>query len=178
MVKALILCGGADQDGVTQYMCMTASAILESKGYEVEQFILSDMDVGHCTDCGECYTGECIIQDDMLRINSSFAESDLLILATPIHFSGPSSIIKTAIDRFQPYWQTKSEKHPSQCIAMMCGGSPNPNFEITEKIFRAFSITIGMDFKGSFTCPSTDNGTIPSFEEMQEFFEPITADMV
>ena len=94
----------------------------------------------------------------MADLYDLISRSKLLILASPIHFSGPSSILKTAIDRFQPYWFNKERRTPAFCAALLCGGSPSPNFEISEKIFRAFSVTTGMKYLGALTVPDTDNG--------------------
>lgn len=155
-MKATILCGSADPEGVTDSMCRCADEYLRSKGYQVDLFRLGYMDIGHCRDCDGCAGGRCIIEDDMSAIYDSYHGSDLLILASPIHFSGPSSLIKTAMDRFQPIWHDNCSPHPSRCAALLCGGSEKPNFEYTEHIFKAFCITCGMEYMGSARIPATD----------------------
>ncbi len=169
MVKATVICGSANEQGVTHRMCKSVSEGLSSAGYEVDMICPADLDIRHCTDCGGCDEGGCIIDDDMSRIYDSFSGSELLILATPIHFSGPSSILKTVMDRFQPYWGNKGMKHPEYCFALLCGGSKQPNFELTERIIRAFCITTGMDFRGSMNIPDTDSGVDDVAERTKEF---------
>jgi multimeric flavodoxin WrbA len=119
------------------------------------------MNIGHCSGCGDCSAeGKCSISDDMDIIYRAFKENDLIVLATPIHFSGPSSVIKTVIDRFQPFWFMNG-KHPLFSAALMSGGNPTPNFKNTASIFRAFSITAGIKWLGSLEIPCTDKKTTP-----------------
>ena len=167
--KVTILCGSADKDGVTDAMCRAAENTLGSRGYDVEVFHLGELNIGHCKDCGQCKNGKCIIEDDMSQIYQSYMESDYLLLATPIHFSGPSSLIKMAIDRFQPVWFDKG-KHPQTCIGMLCGGSDNPDFEPTEKIFKAFCITCEMTYFGSLKIPATDKNGTNNVDKTVEYF--------
>ena len=166
-MRATILCGSADENGFTRKMCNSAVQYLNSKGYLISFFELGDLEINHCRDCDGCKTESCIIRDDMDHIYNSFSQSNLLILSTPIHFSGPSSLLKTAMDRFQPYWNDKTLSHPSKCIGLLCGGSEVPNFELTEKIFKAFCITTGMDYLGSVKIPDTDNRSTDVVDEVQ-----------
>ena len=168
MLRATIICGSADDNGVTARMCETAKSSLEGKGYDVSLYRPSEMNIGHCRDCDGCIKGTCVIEDDMSLIYRSFSESDLLILSSPIHFSGPSSIIKTVMDRFQPYWCNGME-HPDYCIALLCGGSKQPNFEITEKIIRAFCLTTRMEYRGSLQIPDTDSGIDDVGDRVERF---------
>ena len=89
-------------------------------------------------------------------VYDKFRRSNLLILATPIHFSGPSSVIKTVIDRFQPLW-FKGGEHPAYIAALLNGGGQSPNFNNTLSIFKAFSITAGMKWLGCLEISDTDN---------------------
>lgn len=175
-MRTTIICGSADEGGVTMRMCSSAEETLRSKGHSVELFMPSEMSIAHCRDCGSCEHDGCIIHDDMSEIYDSFSQSDLLILATPIHFSGPSSIIKTVMDRFQPYWGNKGLNHPDMCISLLCGGSKNPNFEITERIIKAFCITTGIEYRGSLQIPDTDSGVDDVKDRVVRFLSSITED--
>jgi multimeric flavodoxin WrbA len=124
------------------------------------------MDVGHCTGCDRCSEeGICWISDDMAVFYKGFRYSDLLVLATPTHFSGPSSAIKTVIDRFQPIW-FKKRKHPKYAVALLSGGGASPNFDNTLSIFKAFSATAGMNWLGHLGIPDTDRMEISDVSAM------------
>lgn len=155
MRKALVLCGSARMNGVTDSMCRAAARELEARGFRSVVINVTD-DIGHCRNCGLCMDGQCAIDDDMSQIYTAFSEADLLVLATPIHFSGPSSLIKTAIDRFQPYWFDRNAPHPSMVLGLMCGGSDSPEFRPTASIFRAFSAMLGMRWLGHLEVSGTD----------------------
>jgi hypothetical protein len=85
----------------------------------------------------------------------SFEGCDLLVLACPIRFSGPSSILKAAMDRFQPYWR-RGRARGGFSAAMVCGGGPRPDFSPSVRMFRAFSITVGLEWAGCLEVPGTD----------------------
>lgn len=155
MRKALILCGSARMNGVTDSMCKAAAKELEALGYDPLVITVTD-DVSHCRNCGLCKDGQCAIDDAMTPIYTAFSEADLLVLATPIHFSGPSSLIKAAIDRFQPYWFDRGSPHPSMVMGLMCGGSEKPEFRPTVSVFRAFSAMLGMRWLGHLEISGTD----------------------
>lgn len=169
MPAALILCGSAREDGVTERMCRTASETLESMGYDTVSIRITN-DVSHCRDCGLCRGGRCVLDDAMSGIYEEFAKADLLVLATPVHFSGPSSLIKSAVDRFQPYWYNRGLSHPSVALGLVCAGSDSPRFGPTESIFRAFCATVGMRWLGQLEFPDTDrNGGEGAAEAVGRF---------
>ena len=163
-MKALILCGSGNREGFTNAMCQGAERALSSDGWDVDVPRPYDMDVRHCNGCLGCRKdGRCVIDDDMGEVYSLFEGADLLILATPIQFSGPSSVLKTVVDRFNPYWYRKGA-HPSRCAAMMCGGSESPRFSNTVSILKAFSATVGMEWAGELCLGGTDSGDTAYYE--------------
>ncbi len=174
MPRAVLLCGSARTDGVTRSMCDAASDHLGSIGWDAETMMISDLDIHHCTDCGSCRGSCCVIDDGMDTVYRAFMDSDLLILASPIHFSGPSSLTKTAMDRFQPWWFHRDLPHPGRCAGMLCGGSDEPRFGNTVSIFRAFSITAGMEWVGHLEISGTDrNGSKGVGEKVSAFLDSV-----
>ena len=142
-------------------MCRSFSKGLAVHGVSSGIVFPIDMNIGHCSGCGNCSAeGKCIISDDMDIIYSTFGETDLLVLAAPIHFSGPSSVIKAVIDRFQPVWFRKGE-HPAFAAALLSGGGRSPNFSNTLSIFKAFSVTAGMKWLGHLGIADTDEKDVP-----------------
>ena len=122
----------------------------------------------------------CQAAAEVFRANRLFGESDLVVLATPLHFSGPSSLLKTVLDRFQAYWHDKVLPHPLACCAMLCAGSPEPNFAPTVSILRAFSITTKMKWMGHWMghmeFPDTDaRGDEGAADAVRGFIEGILA---
>ena len=91
-------------------------------------------------------------------------------------FSGPSSLIKTVMDRFQAYWFGKDLPHPKAAAGMICAGSEKPNFEPTIAIMRAFAITTDMKWLGQLEFAGTDvRGDTGADEEVARFIGDILA---
>lgn len=156
-MNALIICGSGNKDGFTAEMCKAVAEGMRSKGVGSTVIYPLDMDIHHCTGCDSCSkTGECVISDDMSKIYSMFEKADLLILSTPIRFSGTSSVIKMVIDRFQKYW-FKEGAHPKYVAALLCGGSPEPKFGNVISVFKTLAFTTDMKWIGDLTIPDTDS---------------------
>lgn len=156
MDRTLVICGSAGRGGVTETMCQAAVDRLRVDGHDAIAVFPSEMRIEHCTGCDSCRDGPCVIDDDMHVLYRLFSESDFIILASPLHFSGPSSVIKTVMDRFQPYWHSHDLPHPGGMAAMLCAGSPKPNFTPTVSIMRAFAITTGVPWIGHLEVSGTD----------------------
>jgi len=155
-MKALIICGSR-KGGFTSEICESFSEGLDLHDVDSEIVFPLDMRIEHCTGCGECSkNGKCVFKDDMEIICKAFGEADILVLASPIHFSGPSSSIKTVIDRFQPLWFKKSA-HPAFAAALLSGGGKTPNFNNSLSIFKSLAYTAGMKWLGQLEIPDTDN---------------------
>lgn len=166
-MKALVINGSGRKDGFTSGACASFAEGLEAGGVECDIIFPYGMDIGHCNGCGKCRDGKCVISDDMDSIYAMFEECDILALASPIHFSGPSSIIKTVLDRFQPYWYKKHENN-GYAVGLLCGGGTEPAFGHTVSIFKAFTITTGYDWQGYLAISGTDfhdpeDSAMPSF---------------
>jgi len=95
---------------------------------------------------------------------NAFNKCDLLVLATPIHFSGPSSVITAVIGRFQTIWFKKG-KHPAFAAALLSGGGPSPNYKNTLSIFKSFSATAEMGWLGHLEISDTDAKKITDVSE-------------
>ena len=171
-MKAAIICGSRDQ-GYTSEMCRSFSKGLAVHSITSAIFFPLKMEIGHCSGCGCCSeSGTCCISDEMGLLYKAFRECDLFVLASPIHFSGPSSSIKVVIDRFQPFWSVEG-KHPRFSAALLSGGSPSPRFANAVSEFKAFSAGTKMECLGSLEIPGTDSMDIsdvaePSFDFAKE----------
>ena len=60
-------------------------------------------DIGACVGCSGCWrSGRCVHSDDMSQFLPHVAETDLLVLATPIVFGVHHPLLKKAVDRLLP----------------------------------------------------------------------------
>ncbi len=183
-MKAAIIVGSARKGGNTDVQSQSVAEALAEKGFEVDTIYPSDLRIAHCNGCNKCVTsGRCHIGDDMQVIYDSFDDSDLFILATPVYFSGPSSIIKQVIDRFQCRWGSVDEPESSKYVALLCnGGSRNPRFENVISIARAFAFGTRCRWAGECIVDSTDIADVskcakPSYKFGIELYEKVTQEL-
>lgn len=93
-----------------------------------------DEKIGPCIDCKYCYKVEtCAIKDDMIEVYDKIKKSDIIIIATPMYFSGVPAPLKALIDRLQVYWGKKyirkdrSDIKAKRGVILATGGSSCPN---------------------------------------------------
>lgn len=70
-------------------------------GAEVTTFALNTLRYSGCQACYLCKTREekCVLEDDLGPVLHAVAESDVLVLATPVYFGNVSGQMKTFFDR-------------------------------------------------------------------------------
>lgn len=157
-MKATLIVGSGRKGGNTEIQCEAVADALAEDGFEVVTLKPYWMDIKHCCGCDRCFSeGSCFIDDDMDVVYEAFETSDLIVLATPVYFSGPSSVLKQIIDRFQLYWHKNQETPTGKTIALVStGGSSNPRFENVISICRAFAITLNAKWGGESLVENTD----------------------
>jgi len=178
-MKALILNGSGHSDGFTSAMCQSASDALTGKGIETLLVYLGTLSIKHCTGCLGCRKGRnCVIRDDdMPTIYDEMQNVDIVIMASPIRFSGPSSQIKTVMDRMNPYWYVKYP-HPEYAAAMLCAGGNEPNFRNAVSEMKSMSNTVGMEWAGELEISRTDDMTVDQAASKARDFAIALADMM
>jgi putative NADPH-quinone reductase len=102
MMKILGIVGSPRKNGNTHVL---VSRILEGArdtGAETETVLLGELNIQECNGCHACWKGRhvCSRRDDMKTVYPKIAESDMLILGTPVYWYGPTAIMKCFIDRF------------------------------------------------------------------------------
>jgi multimeric flavodoxin WrbA len=87
-----------------------------SAGAKVSTLRCSELNLSGCLECGGCdNTGVCVIDDDMQSVYPKLVDADIVIIATPMFFYGPTAQLKTLIDRCQALWSKRMlEKTPEQ----------------------------------------------------------------
>lgn len=158
-MKVLIM-SGSSSDGNTMRQCQSFSRSLPA-GWECDIADLSRMDISHCLGCGACRNGACVHDDDMKDIIRRFDASDVIVFATPVRFNGPSSLVKTVIDRFQQVWNDPGSvtARPRRMTFMASSGSDNPDLRPCTTIFRSFCLSFGGEWVEPYVLKGTDSGT-------------------
>jgi multimeric flavodoxin WrbA len=168
--------GSPRKGGNTELLLEQAVNLAKKAGHVVTTYLLNDMDIKTCQDCGGCETtGQCIYDDDMTFITSALRQSDRIILASPIFFFGLSAQTKIVIDRCQSFWCEKyllkqpipEGDNKRRGLLILVGGMRNDigikSGEATAKaFFRTVSIGehhtvsfLGVDAKGAINMHQT-----------------------
>ena len=160
-MEVLILVGGC-KNGHTDTLCGHLTLGLP-EGFSVNRLNVSSMDISHCTGCNTCASrGACVHKDDMMKVIESFDRADIVLFATPVRFNGPSSQIKTVLDRFQLLWNSPDlVSHRKRLMGLlMTSGSDNPDVNPNLKVFRSFCASFGGVWTGNVILKGTDSGDV------------------
>ena len=87
-------------------------AAAREAGAEVEKVHLIDKEIKFCTNCRSCTQeegigrGDCVIEDDMVRILDAIERADAFVLASPKNFGSVTAVMKRFIERLVclAYW--------------------------------------------------------------------------
>lgn len=96
----------------------------------------------------------------MAKIYEAIDRADVLVLATPLYFSGTSSQLKTVIDRCQCLWhRAKGMNRPmvKSGYLLAVGGMENANFRNVLSEVRSFCIAVGITYRGEITVPGVES---------------------
>ncbi len=107
-MRVLGISGSPRRGGNTETLLEELLKGAASKGAETKMVVLSHLKITPCQHCDGCLeTGECRVKDDMQMIYGELEKADVIVLATPIQFMGPTAPLKAMIDRCQAMWARK-----------------------------------------------------------------------
>lgn len=132
---------------------------------------VADLNIKYCIGCNCCQkndTNSCILKDDMNKLYSYIEKSDKIIIMSPIYMNHITGILKSILDRFNPY--CANEKLKNKIIMLITVGqmSEEEQAEIVEKIdeyFKSISEFLYFDFKYLCNLTSGDVLDIDSIEK-------------
>lgn len=168
--KILVLIGSPRKNGNTEILADAFIKGAKEAGNEVIKMPLYQMNINGCLDCKHCtnHQGVCAQKDGMSEIYPELYSADVIVLASPIYFSGFSSQIKKVIDRM--YTMTGKEIPITQAVLL----SPYADTDITveEPIkahYKALAAFMKWENKGIITVSGIDQkGDITSHTCLQE----------
>ncbi|AEE13947.1 NADPH-dependent FMN reductase [Thermodesulfobium narugense DSM 14796] len=103
----MIFNGSPKAGGNTDFLIDRFMTFLGEK--DVVKFVLREMNISPCRGCEKCsMSGRCVIKDDMHDIYEKIEKYRFFLFFSPVFFGGVPSILKSAIDRCQPFWARKN----------------------------------------------------------------------
>ncbi len=111
-----------------------------------EKVILSSLDIEPCCACDHCKrNSNCIHDDDMKQVLDLMEKSDVWVLGTPIYWWGPSTQMKTFIDRWYGLDQ-RIFQEKQVILAISMGGGNDYYARHTIGMFREICDYLGMSY--------------------------------
>jgi len=150
--------GSPRKNGNTAILLKSFLDEAERLGVRIDNIAVADKKITPCNECGTCEReGFCPIDDDMQQIYPLLRKSDIIVMATPIFFYGPTAQMKVFIDRSQALWArryTLKLVDPGQKwrlgFLLALGATKGKNlFEGVSLTAKYFYDAIGASFSGS-----------------------------
>lgn len=107
-MKVLGIAGSPRRNGNTDMMLAEFMRGAASKGAETKTLFLRDLQIATCQHCDACLkAGICKIKDDMQEAYIEMQNADVIVMASPVQFTGVTAQMKAFIDRCQSLWAKK-----------------------------------------------------------------------
>jgi len=146
--------------GNTRILLSSFLAEAERLGAQTQNLDVARMNISPCLECGTCEKkGFCPIDDDMQQVYPLLRQADIIVMATPIFFYGPTAQMKALIDRSQALWSlryvfrlTDPGRKWRQGFLLSVGATKGENlFEGTILMAKYFFDAVGASFDGALT---------------------------
>ncbi|MDR1781469.1 MAG: flavodoxin family protein [Bacilli bacterium] len=132
-MKIVIINGSPNKNGYTNHV---VDEVFKDFNHEIIKYFAYDLDVNTCIGCNYCFShcNECIFdnKDQFRSLMNDVIECDLLVLASPLHFSSFSAKLLSVISRMQVYFPMKYEYKQTlpfkdkQALTIAVGGNDYP----------------------------------------------------
>ena len=172
--KVLVLNGSPRKNGNTAVLSSRLSDGASSVGADVESITLHNLDISPCDACDYCQENEngCIIEDDMQILYPKLRDSDVVVIASPVYFSGLTAQSKLCLDR----WYAMEEgddfelKGKKLALLMVYGDSDLYSSGGITVILALENICryVGMDFAGIVHGTAMDIGDVEKYPVLMD----------
>lgn len=151
-MRTVILFGSPRREGNTRQLADAFVDGVRAGRTDVRFLYLNDMNIRPCQGCLACSEkGVCRINDDMRDITKYIMESDLVVYATPVYWSGPSAQLKLVMDRSVAFFDrdlNSRVKGKKAVTLMSCGDTDVDTCSPALDIFRRTFQGLGMEYAG------------------------------
>lgn len=155
--KIMVICGSPRKEGNTNTIVKWFAAAATDLGADVEIVDAASIDykVNGCTECMACQESdkyECAIDDDASAVIARMLQFDVLVLATPVFWFGPSAQLKLLLDRtfalvkFDPDTGEpiqNSDRTGAMCLIATAAGGLDTGLELLDNTFKSAAAMTG-----------------------------------
>ena len=131
-MKVLIINGSPHVDGCTATALKEVEKELNNEGIDTETLNIGNKDIRGCIACLKCKElKKCVFDDEVNEVAKLFAESDGILIGTPVYYSGMNGTLKAFLDRlFHSSYVGKTMKVGAAVISSRRAGSTSAYDEI------------------------------------------------
>lgn len=139
----------------------------EAAGHEVQILHVGKMKIGGCLGCEYCHTkgeGRCVQKDDMDKVIPAYAESDMVVFASPIYYFAMTAQISAAIQRVYCIGKPAAKK-----AALLLSSSSPGTHDGAIATYKGILAFTGIEDAGICTAVGEENGSEAKLAEICEF---------
>ncbi len=177
--KIVVLSGSPVKMGNTASLTGWFAEGAVSKGAKVEIIPVAflKLKVTGCNSCRACQklqTYECVIDDEGKDVLAKMAAADVIVMATPLYFFGPSAQIKTIIDRmFSLYkWDNKTGAMQTilkgKTLLLIASSFEDLGMKELEAPFRITADYSGMKFESLLVPYAGESGEVEKVPDIRQ----------
>jgi len=146
-MKILVLNGSHHATGYTKKMVDAFTRGAESAGHEVMYLQVGAMDIHDCTGCQYCWNqgnGQCVVRDDMDKVNEAMEQCEMIVFASPIYYWGMTGQMHATISRF---YRTEWPATIKQAAMLLTSDVPGC-YAPMEMLFKSMCLYFPPEFAG------------------------------
>ncbi len=139
----------------------------EAKGHSVRVFNVGNMKINGCLGCEYCHTkgdGACVQKDDMQEIYPYLANSDMVVIASPIYYWGFSGQMMSLITRFYAHGRPAADRY----ALFLSSGSPGV-YDAPVSEYKSILKFFGATNMGIITAYGDQNQSEEKLKEFKDF---------
>lgn len=108
-MKVLLINGSPRPGGCTYTALNEVAKTLEQEGIETEIIQVGQKDIRGCIGCRQCKTnGKCVFDDEVNVVAKKFAESDGIVIGSPVYYASANGTLISFLDRL--FYSTLADK--------------------------------------------------------------------
>lgn len=165
--RCLVLNGSPHRDGNSMAL---ADVVWKAAGHAGRVVHLYEENIMPCRGCGACAGGLCCpLSDAMPGLLAEIARSNVMLVASPLHFSSLSAPVIAFYSRLQPYWRHGAAIGPAArpatgpdrgALVVTAGSRYDGMFRPARSVTAAMFNTLGIHFAGMVTADNTDKTSV------------------
>lgn len=155
--KIMILSGSPIRNGNTETMVKWFVEGAKSKDTDIEIISAAHLKykVSGCISCRRCQKSEkfkCAVNDDATAVIARMPKADMIVMATPMYFFGPTAQLKMIIDRMLSLYKFNDTTHETKTplkgkrLVLLASAGGDEGLDLLENTFRIIAGFSGMQF--------------------------------